>query len=426
MNGFPAMPLTGQLNSLVQKLSTTENGKELSITTLFGDYFSASLGATTKSVLSNSEATLPSFLAEVKALLQETGMSFEDLEALLSKLSQIVSAEELLLESDIPVEEKNDVGDGSEVQLQQLVVLVSQLMTLSEGKQSSGEVAKSSQQELRVALQQLLGQTEKPIQHLTHQQTQQQATKTMPQTQVSMMTEGTVPLQRIEVLVQLANVKNKLPDQWETLKAAIVGSSDARKGIESKWTHQGEQQRWKLLEGQVQQTQPVVPVHSEQGKGTSLHTALQKTETLPGASQTQRPVLEQLQQAFKHHFSARPEALPTRLTIQLQPENLGQVTLRLTQTNQGIVALVTAHVTQTKELLESNLHQLRNALGQQNIQIDRIEIAQADDTERSLTEQHTDDQQQSSDQEQGTSQEADAETSRFIDELEQELLNLRV
>ena len=66
-----------------------------------------------------------------------------------------------------------------------------------------------------------------------------------------------------------------------------------------------------------------------------------------------------------------------RLSIQLYPEHLGQVRIELLQVNGIMTARILASTALGKEMLESQLHQLRNAFVQQNLQVDRIDISQS-------------------------------------------------
>ncbi|MCF6410570.1 flagellar hook-length control protein FliK [Pseudalkalibacillus salsuginis] len=65
----------------------------------------------------------------------------------------------------------------------------------------------------------------------------------------------------------------------------------------------------------------------------------------------------------------------TQLSIKLFPENLGSLDIQIVQRNGEIAAKIIASTAQAKELIESNLHQLRHSLQGQNLNIDKIEIA---------------------------------------------------
>lgn len=66
-----------------------------------------------------------------------------------------------------------------------------------------------------------------------------------------------------------------------------------------------------------------------------------------------------------------------RISIQLYPEHLGQVRVELTQVNGIMTARILASTAQAKEMIESQLQLLRSGFAQQNLQVDRIDIAQS-------------------------------------------------
>lgn len=77
-----------------------------------------------------------------------------------------------------------------------------------------------------------------------------------------------------------------------------------------------------------------------------------------------------------------------RLLIKLYPEHLGQVRIELLQVNGIMTARILASTAQGKEMLDSQLNQLRNAFLQQNLQVERIDVSQTlQDTTRNDREQ---------------------------------------
>lgn len=65
-----------------------------------------------------------------------------------------------------------------------------------------------------------------------------------------------------------------------------------------------------------------------------------------------------------------------RLLVKLYPEHLGQVRIELLQVNGIMTARILASTALGKEMLDSQLAQLRSAFLQQNIQVDRIDVSQ--------------------------------------------------
>lgn len=66
--------------------------------------------------------------------------------------------------------------------------------------------------------------------------------------------------------------------------------------------------------------------------------------------------------------------LTKRMFIKLHPEHLGTIKVELLQQHSGMTAKITAATNAAKELLESQLQQLRRAFTQQNMSLEKIEI----------------------------------------------------
>lgn len=66
-----------------------------------------------------------------------------------------------------------------------------------------------------------------------------------------------------------------------------------------------------------------------------------------------------------------------RLLIKLYPEHLGSVRIEFSQQNGIMSARILASTATGKQMIESQLHQLKTGLASQNIQLDRIDISQA-------------------------------------------------
>lgn len=77
-----------------------------------------------------------------------------------------------------------------------------------------------------------------------------------------------------------------------------------------------------------------------------------------------------------------------KILLKLYPENLGSIRIELMQKDGVLSARLLASTPVGKELLDSQLHQLKSTFVQQNIQLDRIDIAQAlHETDRNLRDQ---------------------------------------
>lgn len=103
-----------------------------------------------------------------------------------------------------------------------------------------------------------------------------------------------------------------------------------------------------------------------------------------------------------------------RLLIKLYPEHLGQVRIELLHTNGVLTARMLASTALGKEMLDSQLNQLRAAFLQQNIQVDRIDVAQMlQDTPRGEKDQQAFQQHSGNGEEQPEEQQEQQEEMTF-------------
>ena len=77
-----------------------------------------------------------------------------------------------------------------------------------------------------------------------------------------------------------------------------------------------------------------------------------------------------------------------KLMLKLFPENLGQIRVEIIQQNGVMSARLLATTSAGKELLDSSLNQLKATLAAQNIQMDRLDVAQAlQETDKNFRDQ---------------------------------------
>lgn len=112
-----------------------------------------------------------------------------------------------------------------------------------------------------------------------------------------------------------------------------------------------------------------------------------------------------------------------RLLIKLYPEHLGQVRIELLQVNGIMTARILASSALGREMLDSQLHQLRAAFAQQNLQVDRIDVSQTlQDTSRNERDhafnQHFKKEQEQTEQQQENSSEEEMTFEEYMIELE--------
>ena len=127
-------------------------------------------------------------------------------------------------------------------------------------------------------------------------------------------------------------------------------------------------------------------------------------------------LIKEMQTIFKRSNFGQTDGT-NRLLIKLYPEHLGQVRIELLQVNGIMTARILASTALGKEMLDSQLHQLRSAFLQQNLQVERIDVSQTlqdtakNDRDQAFNQhfrkegQETDEQQEQNDEEEMTFQE---------------------
>ncbi|KAB0441847.1 flagellar hook-length control protein FliK [Lysinibacillus fusiformis] len=111
--------------------------------------------------------------------------------------------------------------------------------------------------------------------------------------------------------------------------------------------------------------------------------------TLPTAKPAQSEALLKEMQAIINRAQISNAQGITRLTIKLYPENLGTIRIELVQNDGVLTARLLASTAHGREMLDSQSHQLKQAFVQQNIQVDRLDIAQSlQDADRQQRDQN--------------------------------------
>ncbi|GEN44921.1 flagellar hook-length control protein FliK [Alkalibacillus haloalkaliphilus] len=107
----------------------------------------------------------------------------------------------------------------------------------------------------------------------------------------------------------------------------------------------------------------------------------------------QQQIIEQLQKIIQSTQFGRANGT-NNLTIQLKPANLGQMTLQFTQIDGQMAVRISVMSTAAKEMLESNLNQLRHLFHPNQVVIER----QVDQTNTDFTKQQLKDDSEESDE----------------------------
>lgn len=111
--------------------------------------------------------------------------------------------------------------------------------------------------------------------------------------------------------------------------------------------------------------------------------------TLPAAKPAQSEAFLKEMQAIINRAQISNAQGITRLSLKLYPENLGTIRIELVQNDGVLTARLLASTAHGRELLDSQVHQLKQAFVQQNIQVDRLDIAQSlQDADRQQRDQN--------------------------------------
>ena len=113
------------------------------------------------------------------------------------------------------------------------------------------------------------------------------------------------------------------------------------------------------------------------------------TVTLPAEKPAQSDaLLKEIQNLInRSQLSGQPGNM--KLLLKLFPENLGQIRIELVQKDGVMTARLLATTAMGKELLENNINQLKAGFVSQNIQMERIDVAQSlQDADRNARDQN--------------------------------------
>ncbi|WP_347941835.1 flagellar hook-length control protein FliK [Peribacillus simplex] len=114
-----------------------------------------------------------------------------------------------------------------------------------------------------------------------------------------------------------------------------------------------------------------------------------------------------------------------KLLIRVTPEHLGSLRIELIQKDGMLSAKIMASTAQAKDMLENQIHGLKQAFSGQNIQIERIEISQAFNAFNSEKFSHKD-ADEHNEQQESKEESSDETESEFTGSLADALLNLEV
>ncbi|AWE06678.1 flagellar hook-length control protein FliK [Lysinibacillus sp. 2017] len=145
-----------------------------------------------------------------------------------------------------------------------------------------------------------------------------------------------------------------------------------------------------MQQGSTQQTTVKTETETQSGVGLQQQTTQTKTVTvtLPAEKPAQSEALVKEIQNLINRSQISGQQGNMKLFLKLFPENLGQIRIELVQKDGVFTARILATTAHGKELLENNLNQLKAGFVAQNIQMDRIDVAQSlQDADRNTRDQ---------------------------------------
>lgn len=352
----------------------------------FGDVFSNVVSSSTKDNDINNEAAKEGLtdLEELTELLNS-----DSIEEILDLLG--ISHDEGLL--------MVGTDNGQAVAIDELMNLEDLLSVLN-----------IDQEQLLETVQQLLGDDSIEVNNIWDfiQIVNEQASTLIPQITTALQGEHKATPKEVEQLLQFLKLaystgKNsdllneqaaKLTQLQESLQAVSKQLEANYQGAQSKTVEtsssvkvslQGFQQ---VVEQTIKKSETNEP-SSTLGTATTTVSTKTVTITLPTEKPAQSEALLKEIQNLLNRSQLSGNQGSMKLLLKLYPENLGSIRIELMQQDGVLTARLLTSTSLGKELLDSQLQQLKAAFAQQNIQIDRIDIAQTlQETDRNMRDQN--------------------------------------
>ncbi|MGE7947307.1 flagellar hook-length control protein FliK [Lysinibacillus sp. NPDC093688] len=197
-------------------------------------------------------------------------------------------------------------------------------------------------------------------------------------------TKEVAPLLQVLKLAQLVGQKTDLTASQENLLTNIKSLLTTMQTLQSEQQVTTKTTVTLPLPGfqkVVQQVQVTKQTDTSANEMVTSNTVQTKADTfqvtLPAAKPAQSEALLKEMQAIINRAQISNAQGITRLTLKLYPENLGTIRIELVQNDGVLTARLLASTAHGRELLDSQAHQLKQAFVQQNIQVDRLDIAQS-------------------------------------------------
>lgn len=252
-------------------------------------------------------------------------------------------------------------------------------------------------EELVTLIEQLLGE-ETPIEDIWA--LLEQAPNLLAQIMNALQGEHQVPPQQAEKVIAVLKLAEVIATKTDTVYTQEVQLIQVKEAFQQVAT---QLQQTVQVQQQTQQQAPKAAVFQQvqvnkqetdatqqapitsQQSSTAIKTV---TVTLPAERPAQSEALiKEIQNLINRSQLSNTQGT-MKLMLKLYPENLGSIRIEIMQKDGMLTARLLATTAAGKELLDSNLQQLKAGLAAQNIQVERLDVSQAlQDAERNMRDQ---------------------------------------
>ncbi|MGA4516363.1 flagellar hook-length control protein FliK [Solibacillus silvestris] len=348
----------------------------------FGSVFNSMITKSSAPTAKQPEMTEPPLAESISGILEE-----DSLESLLEQLGVELDESGLFA---LVGEESTPIALDELMTLDNLTQLLgitkaelSQIIEqlLGDAKQEITDVWSLIEQAPNI-LNEVLAAVQKPEQNNVQPKELQQIVQLLKLAQLAGSKVDTVYQQEI----QLASLKDALLALAnEAQKSAGTEQSTVKTTTFQQVVQQGQQS--------TQNQQTTVKVETDTQTAGHLQQQVTQTKnvtvTLPAEKPAQSDALiKEIQNLInRSQLSGQPGNM--KLFLKLFPENLGQIRIELVQKDGVMTARLLATTAMGKELLENNINQLKAGFVAQNIQMERIDVAQSlQDADRNARDQN--------------------------------------
>lgn len=312
------------------------------------------------------EDSLESLLEQLGVKMDETGLF-----ALVGEESTPVAIDELMTLDNL-----TELLGMTKTELSQIIEQL-----LGDAKQEITDVWSLIEQAPHI-LNEVMAAVQKPEQNNVQPKELQQIVQLLKLAQLAGSKVDTVYQQEI----QLASLKDALLALAnEAQKLAGTEQSTTKTATFQQVVQQGQQS--------TQNQQTTVKVETDTQTAGHLQQQLTHTKTVTVTLPAEKPaqsdaLLKEIQNLInRSQLSGQPGNM--KLFLKLFPENLGQIRIEIVQKDGVMTARLLATTAMGKELLESNINQLKAGFVSQNIQMERIDVAQSlQEAERNARDQN--------------------------------------